>query len=352
MKRCTRCILPETYPNIWFDDKGVCNFCNEHQPMDAFKTQLEKKQKELEQIIESAKTTRREKNGPYDAIVPISGGKDSTYIAYLMKHIHGLKILALTYDNGMLTDYAKKNVWRAADKLDVDLEVIKPQWSIMRKMFSAVLRETNEFCNACNSMGYLLIASFIFQKAKVWGYVPLIVGGWVRRYEFQPGVQSFTIPDILNIARKYDCYEDLVNSSMIDEEVIGLYTSVGDPRRAGYSNIKSNMGLNLIQLPDYLDWDYDEIISTLKSNLDWEAPDGAVRATHFDCEGAPFKKYLKIKKWGFGQEQITSSHLIRDGRCSRSQALELAEKDTADRPPRNWNKFLEKLNISQGELRI
>ena len=109
-----------------------------------------------------------------------------------MKKKYNCKILALSYDNGFLSKYSKENIWRIATKLDIDLEVLKPQWSMMQELFAAMMRETKEFCNVCNSMGYIILTSYATRMAKAWGHLPLTVLGWVRRYEAQPGIQSFT----------------------------------------------------------------------------------------------------------------------------------------------------------------
>ncbi|WP_054750342.1 hypothetical protein [Ruminiclostridium josui] len=172
MSICKKCILPDYYPGIKMDEEGVCNFCRDHVHIEKLKEELESKSYELDGIISDARKNRIASNGVYDAIVPISGGKDSAYVAYVLKKKYNLNILAITYDNGFLSGYAKDNVWNIANKLDIDLVVLKPKWSLMKKLFASMMRETNEFCNVCNSMGYLLVASYVMRMAKCGSIFP------------------------------------------------------------------------------------------------------------------------------------------------------------------------------------
>ena len=89
MKRCTQCIMPETVPGITFDNDGICSFCQSYQK----ETYLG--QKKLDQIVATAKS----RNNKYDCIVPLSGGRDSTYVLYVARAIYDLKVLAVNYDN-------------------------------------------------------------------------------------------------------------------------------------------------------------------------------------------------------------------------------------------------------------
>lgn len=165
MKKCKKCLLNETYPNISFSDEGICNYCESHVHIGELNEYYEEKKQELDAIIKKAIEKRKTTGAPYDIIVPLSGGKDSAYVAYYLKNNYDVNILGLTYDNGFLTEYAKSNVWNNADKLDIDVVMIKPKLSLMKKLYKAMMEETKEFCNVCNSMGYLLIANVVKSKS-------------------------------------------------------------------------------------------------------------------------------------------------------------------------------------------
>ena len=88
MKSCSRCVLPETYPGIQYDAQGVCNFCHSHRERATFGREA------LEKRVEE----RKRRTGPYDSMVALSGGRDSTYVAYYATTELGLFIVLVLSD--------------------------------------------------------------------------------------------------------------------------------------------------------------------------------------------------------------------------------------------------------------
>lgn len=109
-KQCTRCILPETFPRIKFDRKGVCNYCNKFEKYWGKWIRSEElkanSRKDLFKIFEWAKGKKKK----YDALLPISGGKDSSYELHLCTKSFGLNVLTFTNSNGLLAYFAKENI--------------------------------------------------------------------------------------------------------------------------------------------------------------------------------------------------------------------------------------------------
>lgn len=109
VRRCSKCILPETIPNIKFDINGVCNYCNEYiENVGRRAINYEEKGKNFDVFIENHIRRRKENNLKYDALVPISGGRDSSYIAYKLSE--KMKILCVNYENPFTSSQAKKNI--------------------------------------------------------------------------------------------------------------------------------------------------------------------------------------------------------------------------------------------------
>ena len=100
LRRCTKCLLPETFPGISFDGDGVCSVCNEYK----YKKVIG------EDALENQIANSKKENDKYDCIIPISGGRDSCYMLhYLVKEMH-LKPIAYTYDWGMVTGLARRKI--------------------------------------------------------------------------------------------------------------------------------------------------------------------------------------------------------------------------------------------------
>ena len=123
LKRCTNCILPETYPYIDFDKKGVCRHCRNFKPIN-----IKGKSNLLEKIEKY-----RKNDGRPDCIVALSGGRDSCYGLHYIKKNLGLNPVAFTYDWGFVTDLARRNCARVCGKLGVEHIIRSPDISQKRR---------------------------------------------------------------------------------------------------------------------------------------------------------------------------------------------------------------------------
>ncbi len=125
LKRCTRCIMDNSSDStIHFDEKGYCNYCT--QTLSEINTVYfprEEGEKKLEQMLAMLKQEGQGK--PYDCIMGISGGLDSSYLAYL-GHKWGLRILGVHIDDGYDTDISKRNIEKLCKAANIQLEVVKP----------------------------------------------------------------------------------------------------------------------------------------------------------------------------------------------------------------------------------
>src|SRR5262249_35012151 len=110
LKRCTRCILPETYPFIAFDSAGVCNHCRSYQP------RVHKGAEALRAIADRHRGDGKKSN----CLIAVSGGRDSTYGLHYVSRVLGMNAVAYTYDWGMVTDLARRNISRICGKLGVE----------------------------------------------------------------------------------------------------------------------------------------------------------------------------------------------------------------------------------------
>jgi len=178
MKICNTCVLPDTFPTIDFDDRGVCNYCRsfrgeEHQE------ELKKRYREkMEKLLAVPKG-----KGDYDVLMAYSGGKDSTYTLDLFKNYFHLRVLALTFDHGFVSPYAIKNITKVVEKLGVDHILFKPNFEMMKKVFVASVKENiyspktleraSTICTSCMNM-----VKFITLKITLEKEIPFIGYGW------------------------------------------------------------------------------------------------------------------------------------------------------------------------------
>ena len=109
MKYCKKCLFPETKPDLYFDKDGICDSCHsaarKHGILDAI--DWKSKAKHFDELVEKAKCNKK---GIYDCIVPVSGGKDSTFQVLEAKNKHNMKVLAVTFDQFDQTETGRRNI--------------------------------------------------------------------------------------------------------------------------------------------------------------------------------------------------------------------------------------------------
>ena len=110
LRRCTRCVLPETMPFISSTKQGVCNYCHNYRPRNAPKPK--------EELFELVEPFRRADGN--DCVVPFSGGRDSCYALHLIVNELQMKPVTYTYDWGMVTDLGRRNISRMCAELGVE----------------------------------------------------------------------------------------------------------------------------------------------------------------------------------------------------------------------------------------
>ena len=123
IKICKRCILPETFPGIKFDDKGICNHCRRDElAVTKTRDRKAKYRERFDQLINKIK----DRAPVYDAILAYSGGKDSSYTLKLLKERYELRIAALTFDNHFVSPVAMENIKKITGMLKVDHICFRP----------------------------------------------------------------------------------------------------------------------------------------------------------------------------------------------------------------------------------
>jgi N-acetyl sugar amidotransferase len=119
LQQCVRCIYDARIPRITFDPEGVCNYCRQYDEMDHDYPTGEAGRRLLEAKVEEMKRAGQGK--PYDIVVGVSGGCDSSYMLHLAKKEFGLRVLAAHFDNTYNSRIAVENIQRMLEALDIDL---------------------------------------------------------------------------------------------------------------------------------------------------------------------------------------------------------------------------------------
>lgn len=179
-RRCRRCLLPEAFPGLRFDETSLCDICQSVPPTDV----LDARRSGILRAMEAAVDANRGAQ-PYECVLAFSGGKDSSYTLKLLVEQYRLRCIAITIDNGFLSADTLTNCRAVCGALGVDHVLFTPNRGFMEKMYrtSAVREEVHSpsavqrassICNSCISV----VNTHILQKALELG-APLVAGGYL-----------------------------------------------------------------------------------------------------------------------------------------------------------------------------
>jgi putative aminotransferase len=139
MTTCSNCIMDTSDPKITFDQDGVCDYCvNFSVEIKPNWESLLKDERALMSIRDQVKSTSN--NPDFDCIIGLSGGLDSSYVAYVVKEVMGLRPLLFHVDAGWNTDQAVGNIEKLVDGLDLDLYTSVVNWDDIKRLQVAFLK--------------------------------------------------------------------------------------------------------------------------------------------------------------------------------------------------------------------
>jgi hypothetical protein len=343
MLRCSECVLPEVYPNIIFDDNGVCNFCREYEKIAYLGSK--KLQEDLSAFIKS--------NGKYDCLVPISGGKDSTYVLYQMSKVYGMKVLAFNYDNCLTHPKAQQNVEKIAYSLGVDLIIKKNerQKQYMTVNLKSYLRKPSVgmipmLCTGCR---YGIIGNAL--KVAKDHKIPIIVIGW-SPIEDTPFKEVY-LKKNGNSVIKGLVYNIISNPSYIKPG--NMLAAVKDYFH-NYQHVKDwnivlkmlHPGVKLISFYDYIPYNPDEIQSIVEKEVGWETPDKK-NSWQWDCKIKLLQNYFYDKEVNFTATDDFLSAQVREGFINRTEAINRLEYSVRNKEEKLYqiHIFLKENNLEE-----
>jgi 3'-phosphoadenosine 5'-phosphosulfate sulfotransferase (PAPS reductase)/FAD synthetase len=315
-KLCTQCILPESFPGISFDAAGVCNFCQKFDGMEVAleNTKRTYKQKFLDLLftlgISSDHSAPPNKGRAYDILMAYSGGKDSTYTMSLLKLQYGLRVLALSFDNGFISNTASSNIKKVTDNLGIDLIFFKPQWGILKKVFSAgkdrelyskkSLERASTICTSC-----IGLVKTLCLKTSIEQNIPLIGYGWSPGQapvqsaimKNNPALSKMSQQAILNPLR--EVAGDEIEAYFLQER------HYSDPDKFPY-NIHP------------MAWEFynEEMILTEIQQYGWEAPSDT-DSNSTNCLLNAYANDIHLSRYNFHPYVWEIANMVREGVMTR-----------------------------------
>jgi hypothetical protein len=327
MKRCSKCVLPECTPNIVFDEEGVCNYCKSYQKIQY------KGESELLKILDS----HRRKQSKYDCIVNISGGRDSAFTLLKLVKDYGMKTLAVNYENPFTDPQAITNIRNAVKALGVDIVRFKLKNKIHERTFrnnlNAWYQKSSPALVPIICVGCKTIWWDILRIAKKNDIHCIVSGGNLfEDVSFKKvllgtsaneDTKTTLIKDIFGIlketTRNLAYYKLQFIPSLMKGYLFGNPYTLGS-RLYGFN-------VTRIDLFHYIEWNEQEVLSRIKSELDWDYPRKFNSPWRFDCSVGHLKDFMYMKTIGMTEKDDFYSRMVREGKTTREDALQRLENE-------------------------
>lgn len=347
LRRCTKCILPETMPFISFDDEGVCNYCRSYK--------LRNVPKPKEELFELVKPYRRT-NEP-DCIVPFSGGRDSCYGLHLIVKELQMQPITYTYDWGMVTDLGRRNISRMCSKFGVENIIVSADISMKRnniqKNLKAWLKSPHLGMISILTAGdkhFFKYVEIIKKQTGInlnlWGVNPLEVTHFKSGFlGIKPSFEekrAVYVPGFYNQIK----YQGLRFKTMMQSP--GYFnSSLWDTLSGEYyrSIVKKT---DYFHIFDFWRWDEKVINETLRQ-YDWELAPDTTTTWRIGDGTAAFYNYIYYTVAGFTEHDTFRSNQIREGQLTRKEALKLVKDENRPRY-QNIRWYLDTLSIDFSEV--
>ena len=311
-QRCTRCVMDNSSDTtIRFNEAGECNYCTTalSQIGEVYFPNETGKQK-LEALIEKVKKDGAGKK--YDCIMGLSGGLDSSYLAYL-GHKWGLRVLAVHIDDGYDTEISKSNLQKLINATGYDYEIIAPDAEQFNALTLAYMRAGVP--NIAIPQDNILFA-FIYKKMKQYGIKYFFTGG------------NFALESILQRGTPYNAW-DVTNIRDIHKR----FGTMPIDKLEFISNIrleydKRMLGIKTPRALNYIDYNRDRAFAELKEFCDFEY----YGRKHLENILTAFiQLYWFPKKFGVDKRTSHLSSMIISGQLTRDEALKLLEEPLYDK---------------------
>ena len=356
LRRCTRCILPETFPGIEFNEDGVCNYCLHYEPVKVYG------EDKLRKVLDGF----RGKGVKYDCIVPISGGRDSAFTLHQIVKKHGMRTLALTVDSGAIMTEGYRDIKRITEVLGINHVWIKDENHIKTAKENTKIKFHAWLKNpSINTIVPVLNAGDKQMNLRMFRYahenkIPLLLGGnnignsSFEQEHFKTGFLG-VFPDERGM---YSTADKIRLSFLLGWEFFKNHYNYHWPIFTEYlggafvyffESLQKPEDVETLGFYDYFYWNEKDVVSTVRNKLDWDGASDTTATWRIDDAAYPLIDYLYLKLVGFNEFDEHYSKLIREGQISRDEALKRCKSDNAPRIP-SLMKTFEELEVTKEQV--
>ncbi|MBF0343310.1 MAG: N-acetyl sugar amidotransferase [Nitrospirae bacterium] len=338
---CRKCVMPNTRPRIHFDEEGVCNACRnaEHKEI----VDWEERKKAFAEILDQ----HRSKDGSWDCIVPWSGGKDSSSIAYKLKFEFGMNPLLVTFSPMIPNEVGNYNR-EALIQQGFDHLFFRPDQKIHRKLAKRFFIERGNPKVAWDAgVGVIPVQVAVRYK------IPLVF--YAEHGESEYGGKILKSDS--NMIRNFtEVIENMIGDdprNWEDDEITSkdlnpyIYPDIDDV---------SKIGLKALYFSYFFKWSMYRNYLYVKDKYEFHTcPKGRTDGTFTNFDSLDDKMdniyyYMQYIKFGFGRAIRDVSRFIQNGHITREKGLELAMRYDGEFPYEYFNEALDYLGLTESEF--
>ena len=347
IKYCKNCVYPETKPDLSLDENSICDACRYTDVKDT--TDWNARRKELEEVFNEFKN----KDGSnYDCVIPVSGGKDSTYQTYVLKKKFGLNPLCVSYHLPEFTDLGRKNL-ENLKKLGVDCLEFTPNPEMCQKMQKIALREFGD-AQWPEHFGIFTVPVQVAVRYNiqliVWGENPQSdYGGPLKDMENKYLDQKWCEEYGTRVGGQTNPYfgSEVMLQHGIERKFLNPYIYPTD------DEIK-RVGVTGIFLGYFIRWNIQEQLKKVRE-LGFSVHDGPTEGTFTNYENLDNKiqgihDYFKWLKFGYGRAADSGSIQIRLKQISREDGIRLVKQHEGKLPEKFLDEFLDQWEMGREEF--
>lgn len=346
MRYCKRCVMPDTRPRIEFDEEGICNACRYAER----KKEIDWGRRE-EQFKEILERYRSKDPYKYDCIIPASGGKDSTCIAYTMKHKYKMNPLAVTFAPVMYTNPGFKNTENFR-KIGIDHVVFYADREVLRKLCRKMLINYGDPFIPWVTGVYSTPLRFAINFE-----IPLVIYAECGEAEYGGSTEKdedyeIREEDLKKFVRTGDAKDWKYPENWTDEEV-----SLADlkPYLFPTQEELGRVGVKPIYFAYFHQWDGHENYRFIKEKIGFNEMSGRIEGSYQNYSSIDDKidglyMYLMHLKFGFARTTKDACKDIRGGRLTRDEAIGLVKKYDSEFPRQDLEEVLEFLQMDEENL--
>lgn len=301
-QECVRCVMDTSDPWISFDGQGVCNHCRTYEAHSTSQGGPQERKQKLEQLVAELKQAGRGRD--YDCIMGLSGGVDSSYLAWFVVRELGLRPLVVHVDAGWNSELAINNIQNIVQRLKLDLHTLVIDWEEVRDLQRAYFR--SGVANLDVPQDHAFIAS-LYSEARKYRVRDILNGGNMQTESILPKAWGYDASDaksLLGIHRAFG------------ERPLRKFPILGNWGRLVYEPVIARRRTH--RPLEWVDYNKAAAKELLKTELGWRDYGGK----HYESTFTKFfQAHYLPEKFGYDKRKAHLSSLIVSGQMSRTEAL-------------------------------